>query len=168
MKFVHIWRTSCDNFEVEAAAAPNSSSSSSSSTWWVQRWKSKKKKTKIVMMKEKLALLLLALVHFCAAQDLTLPYFNIAEKKKVTVNATCGEDPTRKDVYCKLVGYDSIMTQSANEILDGQVNLNFTKLVKKSYSTIFLVKSKLSKAKKCRTSTISRLFLSIFFQILLV
>ena len=73
-------------------------------------------------MKEKLALLLLALVHFCAAQDLTLPYFNIAEKKKVTVNATCGEDPTRKDVYCKLVGYDSIMTQSANEILDGQVN----------------------------------------------
>ena len=83
------------------------------------------------MMKEKLALLLLALVHFCAAQDLTLPYFNIAEKKKVTVNATCGEDPTRKDVYCKLVGYDSIMTQSANEILDGQVNLNFTKLVKK-------------------------------------
>ena len=120
------------------------------------------------MMKEKLALLLLALVHFCAAQDLTLPYFNIAEKKKVTVNATCGEDPTRKDVYCKLVGYDSIMTQSANEILDGQVNLNFTKLVKKSYSTIFLVKSKLSKAKKCRTSTISRLFLSIFFQIFLV
>ena len=74
-------------------------------------------------MKEKLALLLLALVHFCLAQqDLTLPYFNIAEKKKVTVNATCGEDPTRKDVYCKLVGYDSIMTQSANEILDGQVN----------------------------------------------
>ena len=74
-------------------------------------------------MKEKLALLLLALVHFCLAQqDLTLPYFNIAEKKKVTVNATCGEDATRKDVYCKLVGYDSIFHEMKNEILDGQVN----------------------------------------------
>ena len=75
-------------------------------------------------MKEKLALLLLALVHFCLAQqDLTLPYFNIAEKKKVTVNATCGEDATRKDVYCKLVGYDSIFHEMKNEILDGQVNM---------------------------------------------
>ena len=73
-------------------------------------------------MKEKLALLC-ALVHFSLAQDLTLPYFNIAEKKKVTVNATCGEDPTRKDVYCKLAGYDSFLPQTRSDILDGQVNL---------------------------------------------
>ena len=72
-------------------------------------------------MKEKLALLC-ALVHFSLAQDLTLPYFNIAEKKKVTVNATCGEDPTRKDVYCKLAGYDSFLPQTRSDILDGQVN----------------------------------------------
>ena len=74
-------------------------------------------------MKEKLALLC-ALVHFTLAQEQdlsTMPYFNIAEKKKVTVNATCGEDPTRKEVYCKLVGYDSIFSQSASNILDGQV-----------------------------------------------
>ena len=74
-------------------------------------------------MKEKLALLC-ALVHFSLAQDLTLPYFNIAEKKKVTVNATCGEDPTRKDVYCKLAGYDSFLPQTRSDILDGQVNWN--------------------------------------------
>ena len=104
--------------------------------------------------------MLLALVHFCAAQDLTLPYFNIAEKKKVTVNATCGEDPTRKDVYCKLVGYDSIMTQSANEILDGQVNLNFTKLLS-SQKVSFDNFSR--QIKVVKTATISRLFSINFF-----
>ncbi len=34
---------------------------------------------------------------------LTPPYFNIAEKRKVTVNATCGEGVAQKEVYCKLV-----------------------------------------------------------------
>jgi hypothetical protein len=38
---------------------------------------------------------------------LTPPYFNIAEKRKVTANATCGEGVAQKEVYCKLVGYDS-------------------------------------------------------------
>lgn len=37
---------------------------------------------------------------------LTPPYFNIAENRVVTVNATCGEGYPSKEVYCKLVGYD--------------------------------------------------------------
>ena len=75
-------------------------------------------------MLEKLALLALLLVHFTLAQELTLPYFNIAEKKKVSVNATCGEDFIGKDskeFYCKLVGYDSFLVASSNQIFDGQV-----------------------------------------------
>ena len=66
------------------------------------------------------------------AQDLTLPYFNIALKKKVTVNATCGENLARKETYCKLVGYDSLLLTSSNEIVDGQVinlHLHFYKKI---------------------------------------
>ena len=47
MNFLHIWRTSCDNFEVALAeAAPQQLLplySSSSSTWRVQRWRSKRR-----------------------------------------------------------------------------------------------------------------------------
>jgi len=54
---------------------------------------------------------------------LTPPYFNIAEKRKVTVNATCGEGVAQKEVYCKLVGYDSRHDAGriTYDILDGQV-----------------------------------------------
>ena len=54
---------------------------------------------------------------------LTPPYFNIAEKRKVTVNATCGEGVAQKEVYCKLVGYDSRLDAGriTYDILDGQV-----------------------------------------------
>ena len=54
---------------------------------------------------------------------MTPPYFNIAEKRKVTVNATCGEGVAQKEVYCKLVGYDSRLDAGriTYDILDGQV-----------------------------------------------
>ena len=68
-------------------------------------------------------LLLEAVVHSTLAQlDLAPPYFNIAEKKKVTVNATCGEGSFKKEYYCKLVGYDSYnLMHTTSEIKDGQV-----------------------------------------------
>ena len=72
-----------------------------------------------------LGLIVLAAVPaFCQESTvLTPPYFNIAEKRKVTVNATCGEGVAQKEVYCKLVGYDSRMeaTSITYDILDGQV-----------------------------------------------
>ena len=125
MNFWHIWRTSCDNFEVALAEAAPQQLLPLQIPVLLQRDECKdggvKEEQIELKMKEKLALLC-ALVHFSLAQDLTLPYFNIAEKKKVTVNATCGEDPTRKDVYCKLAGYDSFLPQTRSDILDGQVN----------------------------------------------
>ena len=59
---------------------------------------------------------------------LTPPYFNIAENRKVTANATCGcADPNcavvQKEVYCKLVGYDRLDYASTFDIRDGQVLL---------------------------------------------
>ena len=64
---------------------------------------------------------------FCQEKTvLTPPYFNIAEKRKVTVNATCGEGVAQKEVYCKLVGYDSRVDAGriTYDILDGQVILS--------------------------------------------
>ena len=61
---------------------------------------------------------------------LTPPYFNIAENRPITANATCGEGVgVGKESFCKLVGgFDRIdETWGRNQqILDGQVN-NFTK-----------------------------------------
>ena len=59
------------------------------------------------------------------------PYFNIAEKKKVEVNATCGQDDIRGDTdetYCKLVGYDqksydSFSVSMGMNVVDGQVRI---------------------------------------------
>lgn len=57
------------------------------------------------------------------AQDMALPYFNIALKKRVTVNATCGENVPRKENFCKLVGYDSIyLASSTQNVQQGQVS----------------------------------------------
>lgn len=59
---------------------------------------------------------------------LTPPYFNIAENRKVTVNATCGEGIAVREVYCKLVGFDRFdVTISKFDILDGQVMINAKK-----------------------------------------
>ena len=66
-------------------------------------------------------------VHYCYAQspEQNLPTFNIARNKKVTVNATCGEDTGgQEETYCKLVGYDSFFVKSSNRIITGQVRLN--------------------------------------------
>lgn len=60
---------------------------------------------------------------YSSAQDMALPYFNIALKKRVTVNATCGENIARKEQFCKLVGYDSIyLASSSLNIQQGQVS----------------------------------------------
>lgn len=62
------------------------------------------------------------LFGFGQGQEDAMRYFNIATKKAVTVNATCGENIQKKETYCKLVGYDSqFMVQSSNQILQGQI-----------------------------------------------
>ena len=56
---------------------------------------------------------------------LTPPYFNIAENRKVSANATCGEGTNQREMYCKLVGYDRIDAYGSiggTDIIDGQVH----------------------------------------------
>ena len=72
--------------------------------------------------------ILLVMVSFLSGggttgQDyiLTPPYFNIAENRPITANATCGE--RRGERFCKLVGYDILDEDvRGKEIVDGQVN----------------------------------------------
>jgi len=55
---------------------------------------------------------------------LTPPYFNIAENRPITANATCGEGGVGKESYCKLVGgFDRIDETwgMSKDIIDGQV-----------------------------------------------
>ena len=55
--------------------------------------------------------------------QITPQYFNIAENRRVTVNATCGEGLAQREVYCKLVGNndDTVQMRGQFDILDGQV-----------------------------------------------
>lgn len=38
------------------------------------------------------------------SEILTPPYFNLAERTKITASATCGVDTEGPELYCKLVG----------------------------------------------------------------
>ena len=78
----------------------------------------------------KMLAVLLALLATASAQYvLTPPYFNIAENRPITANATCGEGGVGKESYCKLVGgFDRIdETWGQNkDIIDGQVRFFLT------------------------------------------
>ena len=74
------------------------------------------------MKKLAFELLLFAFVQFCHAQDNVMPYFNIALKKKVEVNATCGEGlDDYSNTFCKLVGHDSFLVTAHSTTELGQV-----------------------------------------------
>ena len=77
------------------------------------------------MATSKLLLSLVVLATTASAQYvLTPPYFNIAENRPITANATCGEGGVGKESYCKLVGgFDRIDETwgMSKDIIDGQV-----------------------------------------------
>ncbi|XP_058121122.1 laminin subunit alpha [Anopheles ziemanni] len=69
-----------------------------------------------------IALVALALVGSVRA-ELTPPYFNLAEGRKITATATCGVDTDVPELYCKLVGAN---TENDNQnqyskVIQGQV-----------------------------------------------
>ncbi|GFT48977.1 laminin subunit alpha [Nephila pilipes] len=50
------------------------------------------------------------------------PYFNIAENRKITSTATCGEGVTEPELYCKLVGANTDKQDNPNvNVIFGQV-----------------------------------------------
>ncbi|ODM92460.1 Laminin subunit alpha [Orchesella cincta] len=58
------------------------------------------------------------LVPLAQSEVLTPPYFNLAENRRITATATCGDEGP--ELYCKLVGANS-ETEAFNNIIHGQV-----------------------------------------------
>lgn len=57
--------------------------------------------------------------------ELTPPYFNLAEGRKISSTATCGVDTDGPELYCKLVGANTESdNQSYQSIIQGQVWYN--------------------------------------------
>lgn len=53
---------------------------------------------------------------------LTPPYFNLAEGRRVTATATCGEGVEEPELFCKLIGANSdLIGQQDNLLIQGQV-----------------------------------------------
>lgn len=67
--------------------------------------------------------LLLAVTDVTDAEVLTPPYFNLAEKRRITATATCGEreDSQGPELYCKLVGANADREGNIN-LIQGQVS----------------------------------------------
>lgn len=58
--------------------------------------------------------------------ELTPPYFNLAEGRKITATATCGVDTDGPELFCKLVGANT--ENESNDfvsLLRGQVSFNY-------------------------------------------
>lgn len=67
------------------------------------------------------ALWLAAVLAGAAAQVLTPPYFNLAENRRITATATCGENVADPELYCKLVGANADRDATPIFIQGGQV-----------------------------------------------
>lgn len=66
----------------------------------------------------------LLLATTATAQVLTPPYFNLAENRRITATATCGEGVADPELYCKLVGANA--DGEATELIQGgQVSYSF-------------------------------------------
>lgn len=62
--------------------------------------------------------------------ELTPPYFNLAEGRKITATATCGVDTDGPELFCKLVGANT--ENESNDfvsLLRGQVSFNYYSLL---------------------------------------
>lgn len=60
-----------------------------------------------------------------ASAELTPPYFNLAEGRKIEATATCGVDTDVPELYCKLVGAntENELDSTQYEVIQGQVSL---------------------------------------------
>lgn len=56
--------------------------------------------------------------------ELTPPYFNLAEGRKISASATCGVGIDGPELYCKLVGANTEHEEHLYEVIQGQVSLN--------------------------------------------
>lgn len=68
-----------------------------------------------------LAAVLLAVLLRSAVGELTPPYFNLAEGRKISATATCGVGVQDPELYCKLVGANTENYNHSNKLIQGQV-----------------------------------------------
>lgn len=68
----------------------------------------------------KIAILLLLQIAATKA-ELTPPYFNLAEGRRITASATCGEGTDEPELYCKLVGANTENEEAYYSLIQGQV-----------------------------------------------
>lgn len=54
--------------------------------------------------------------------ELTPPYFNLAEGRKIFASATCGVGIDGPELYCKLVGANTEHEEHFYEVIQGQVS----------------------------------------------
>lgn len=66
----------------------------------------------------------LLLARQARPEVLTPPYFNLAEGRRITATATCGEGTQEPELYCKLVGANSErnVDYEGNLVIQGQVS----------------------------------------------
>lgn len=57
--------------------------------------------------------------------ELTPPYFNLAEGRKIHATATCGVDTDGPELYCKLVGANTENDNQYYSLIQGQVRAVF-------------------------------------------
>lgn len=70
-----------------------------------------------------IATLLLLSAVTMVRSELTPPYFNLAEGRKITASATCGVGTDGDELYCKLVGANTENDhQNKYEVIQGQVS----------------------------------------------
>ncbi|KAM3968484.1 laminin subunit alpha [Aphomia sociella] len=62
------------------------------------------------------ALIVLVLINIACAEILTPPYFNLAQGKKITATATCGDEG--EELYCKLAGANA---DGDEHVIQGQI-----------------------------------------------
>lgn len=71
-------------------------------------------------------LVLVVVLAFCTLHtesvELTPPYFNLAEGRKISASATCGEDIDGPELYCKLVGANTENENHFHSLIQGQVS----------------------------------------------
>jgi hypothetical protein len=71
-----------------------------------------------------------------ANSELTPPYFNLAEGRKITASSTCGVDIDGPELYCKLVGthtddqknntnVEDPLNPIGHVVIQGQVRIDF-------------------------------------------
>lgn len=56
--------------------------------------------------------------------ELTPPYFNLAEGRKISASATCGVDTDEPELYCKLVAANTEVDKQLYSLIQGQVRFS--------------------------------------------